>query len=807
LFLTNIVQAQNNAIRGIVKLQSSGSQPLSDVKISAFGANPVYSNSSGQFELIFANKKPGAAVNLFVLKEGFEVINDKELESVVIRDNPDDLVIIVLAKMGERARQALAYYDIIIDNTNENYKKELKSIQNQLDALVEDDANRKSLRDQIEILQQEKMSLLEKAEELSQQLASVDMDMASDLAQDAYARFKSGDIKSALIVLNDDILEKNLKEAQEIKAKLQREVMKSDSAISQCIENYMIKARFCVSDRNYDEAIRNYKKAIEADSNNVGNLIEAGDFCNNINDQVQAIRFYNSALTKSTSWSVKARLLLELGHQYMYNDNYTVAETSFNQALELVNSLEDNKNDQHQNILADIYMSIGRMYLELNNDIKGEEAYLKSKSIINKLAAKDKSKYEVKVAEVQQAIGNLYSKLQRFEQADSAFRESLDIYKRMAELAPNKYQSSLAASYSGMAIYYARNEKYEDAEEAFLQSINIYEELEEKNPSLYESNLASVKMGLSVMYYHSGQYQASGKGYKETLEIYSRLAEENPRRFEPFLARVYLNMGSLFSTLGDYKQSEETYNTSRFIRKRLAAENPERFDPLYCHVLLNLIFLKKEIFYKQYEMNQKPEALELLEDVKAILVKYDPSLPWVQRYSNNVEMFNSLFEGVTKEDLMVQTEIDSINNIAIPALSKENLPTIISTQLSVIELLKSLQRSHPENQRLATHISEAYGNYAAFHMYNESFEKAEINALLGLKYDKDEIWINSYLALALSHQEKLDQALKVYEPYMDSSYNGYPMKDIFIEDLEALEAFGIVHKNNVALKAFFTQNK
>ena len=109
-------QSQNNILRGFVKLQSSGSKPLSDVKISTFGAGSVHSKSNGQFELIFPNKKPGASLSLIVDKEGYELINDKAVENCVLKENPDDFLIIVMAKKGERDKQALLYYNIIIEN-------------------------------------------------------------------------------------------------------------------------------------------------------------------------------------------------------------------------------------------------------------------------------------------------------------------------------------------------------------------------------------------------------------------------------------------------------------------------------------------------------------------------------------------------------------------------------------------------------------------------------------------------------------------------------------------------------------------
>ena len=283
VFTLTGIFSQNNIIRGVVKVQSSGSQPLSGVKMSAFGAGSIFTNDNGMFEMVFQGKKPGSPISLFVQKDGFELINDKELDNCVIRENPDDLILVVMARQGERNKQALAYYNIIIENTNNSYKRQLNNIHNRLDALDEDDKERQVLREQIEDLQNEKEALLNRAEELAKQLASVDLDRASSLARNAYKEFNNGNVKAALLVLDDEALDQNYKEAKEENLKLRQRLMVADSALAQSIENYMIKARFCSSDRQFEEALNNFMKAYYADSTNVQNVTEIGDFCDNLN--------------------------------------------------------------------------------------------------------------------------------------------------------------------------------------------------------------------------------------------------------------------------------------------------------------------------------------------------------------------------------------------------------------------------------------------------------------------------------------------------------------------------------------------
>ena len=129
------ISAQNNLLRGIVTYQSSGSKPVDNVEVRTFGANTSHSDNAGLFELRFATKKVGDKVRLIALKEGYEMLNNRELEEVFIRSNPDDLVRVVICKAGERAHQALQYYGIIVNNINRNYETKLNSLNDKLDQI------------------------------------------------------------------------------------------------------------------------------------------------------------------------------------------------------------------------------------------------------------------------------------------------------------------------------------------------------------------------------------------------------------------------------------------------------------------------------------------------------------------------------------------------------------------------------------------------------------------------------------------------------------------------------------------------
>jgi len=112
-------------LQGTVSFLNSGSQPAAGVKISAFGANDVYTTDAGMFRLEFPDKKPGDKVKIIVGKSdktglAIELVNDKVLSQVHIPSNPDeDIVEIIVCKIGERDDAVLHYNGIIVKTINE----------------------------------------------------------------------------------------------------------------------------------------------------------------------------------------------------------------------------------------------------------------------------------------------------------------------------------------------------------------------------------------------------------------------------------------------------------------------------------------------------------------------------------------------------------------------------------------------------------------------------------------------------------------------------------------------------------------
>lgn len=237
-------------VRGVVKFLSSGSSPAAGVDISAFGANPDVTTSSGMFELTFPNKRPGDKIKIIPgTKDGnstsIEVVNDKELAQARIPSNPDDDVLeIIVCKRGYRDEAAIRYNGIIVKNVNEKYEKNIREINAKLEKQGIDILTIESLQKEKENLRIERDSILARADELSMYIANINTDKAYRLVVEAISKIDSTkDFTNAIEILNNDLL---LKVYEEAKIKKQ----KANTEIIQIINAFQLKINLLSSNFN-----------------------------------------------------------------------------------------------------------------------------------------------------------------------------------------------------------------------------------------------------------------------------------------------------------------------------------------------------------------------------------------------------------------------------------------------------------------------------------------------------------------------------------------------------------------------------
>lgn len=793
VFLSTLCIAQNGVVRGIVKLQNSGSKPLPNAQISAFGASPVYSNSSGMYEMSFNSKKPGATVSLMVSADGYEVINEKELERCVIRQNPDELVFVIMAKQGQRNKQALAYYNIIVGNTNQNYDKELKNINTRLNSLAADNSERDVLLTQIDELQQEKEALLNQAEELAKQLATVDLDRASNLANEAYQKFQNGDVKAALTVLDDATLDKDLRDSKAELERLQKKVEKADSAFAQSVENYMIKARFCISDGQYKAAYKNYLKAVEADTTNLENIIELADYCDKIHDQKRAIRFYEQAFNLTKSTAAKAHLLIELGWQYMFEGDYEKAEIKHQTALETAQSLLPDSL-AFLPIEARVKTALAVLYKNLNEGEKAKSADLRAFEIYSELSKNNPNEYESNLASSYTNLSNTYFSFGETEKAIELGSKAIEILSRLTEKS-EFYKRELADAKMSLGQIYLRINYLDIAPKELTGAYHLYKDLSINNPRHYELDLLKIQNTFGNLYRNLQDYPTADSIFLEVLETYKRLAAENPVRFEPNLPMVYTNLAGVQHFMGNLEKEGDLLNSALEIRRKLAEKKPQRYNLDLVRSLINMIHFKKAMALEELDLKYKEEAMELLNETKSVLATLDSTLVEVQKKNYSYQYFNNFFSNLTEDDLKAEAVINQCRIIESKQNNLADISEGVASQEKMTTLIEEALIKYPNYKNLQSYGSETYGNLGWLYIRNAQFKEAEKAIKRGKEIDGQTEWLNAFLAHAFLFQGKYQDAKKLYLEMKDKPDINGTYKNGFLREFELLENMGITHKD------------
>ncbi|HLF65698.1 MAG TPA: hypothetical protein VI603_18195 [Saprospiraceae bacterium] len=637
---TTVVHAQNNILRGIVKLQSSGSQPLPDVEIASFGTNPVYSNSSGMFELRFLGKKPGDGVSLVINKDGYELINEKELEDVVIRSDADEIVIIVMSRQGERAKQALRYYDIILTNANNNYDQELRSIRSKLDALGENDEERTALYQQIEALNSEKRSLIEKAEELAKQLAVVDLDRASHMAKEAMVLFERGEIQKAIDALSDEALEQSLWEAREEKLKALERIVKADSAFQQSVENYMLKARLCISDGQHEVALKNYRVAVTTDSMHYERILEFAEFCGQIHNREEALIYFEKAVELASSLPEKVHARIALAAEQTSVYQFEDAETNLMEVLVLLQDAPEQfepfwRLRTHALVLHDL----GYTYHKWGKTGESEQQVNASIAYYDSLVLTTNLEQDIlKRADVLSLRSSLYSSTRQFTEADRLGQQVLNIHEALVQQYPGKYEERLAVtSYNYALVCTYTNLSMADS--LFRKAIYLSEELNKKQFQYHDVRIANSKWGLARVYYRKGEYLQAESTLRQALEMYTFLAQNKSESFIADIGRTHSMNALVKMALKKYDDAEAEFRLALEIFNQLALTRADKFNVEIARVYGNLadLYLITSRFAES-EATAK-NALNIFPEMESVYATLAPALLFQGKFEEALEIY------------------------------------------------------------------------------------------------------------------------------------------------------------------------
>jgi len=635
----------NAILRGKVVLQNSGGKSVRGVKISAFGATHDYSKDRGFFELIFPDKKPGDTVVLDAKKKGLEVVNRDKL-NVVLRQNPDDLVEIVMCKEGDRDRYAAEYYDIAINAIDENFSKQVEELKKKYNV------NTNQLKAELIKLSEQKDAALAQVKELAEKFARVNFDNATDLNKKFFHYFNKGDIDKSLALLED--------------AKIEMGIRKEKEELNQWIASYRYKAWFYISRLQFDKAESYYEKAVEADPANLKNLFEFIDFLYKQKQYMKSMDLINRAFSSTTDDNNRATLLNYLGLFYHKQNRFTKALRAYSDSLVIRRKLAKENPNTYLPDVAMTLNNLGNLYLGITRFSDALKCFSESLEIRRKIAKENPNAYLPDVAMTLNNLGSLYLGIARFPDALKCFSESLEIRRKIAKENPNTYLPDVAMTLNNLGNLYLDIANFPEALKYFNESLDIRKKIAEVNPDAHLPDFAMTLNNLGNLYLSIARFPDALKCFNESLAIRRKLAKENPNAYLPYVGMTLNNLGNLYLDIASFSDALKCFQESLAIRKKLVAENPYVYLPDEAMTLNNLGILYKSTTRFPEALKSYSEALEIYRK----LAKENPNA-----YQPDVAM--------------------TLNNLGILYKSTTRFPEALKSYSEALEIYRKLAKENP----------------------------------------------------------------------------------------------------------------
>ncbi len=289
--------AQETIQYGLVREQNSKRRPLGGVQIVFDEAVPTVSDDSGRFRLVFRNKKPGELIFIAeIRKNGYELVNAKELELLKISSTDRLGVDIILAPAGQLEQAKKEYYEVSDRALLAGFQRKKRELETQIQNAA---ISQQEFLDRFEILREQYERQKNALDALAEKFAKVNFDDVSAVYKEALELFKAGHVEEAIAKLEAagflDRSEKHLFERGRIalaEADISAQQAENDRGIQADIEATLQKARMHVQKGQLAEAALHYEQVSLADSANLPLLLECADFFDRNHIPEKALALY-----------------------------------------------------------------------------------------------------------------------------------------------------------------------------------------------------------------------------------------------------------------------------------------------------------------------------------------------------------------------------------------------------------------------------------------------------------------------------------------------------------------------------------
>jgi uncharacterized protein YdcH (DUF465 family) len=259
------VTGQQIDLSGQISIQNSEyktgkRQFVKDAQIRAPFIKPAISDAQGEFTLTFVGVGAGEGIRLSVTHSKYVVVNHRDLNDVILGRKP--LLHIYMSTESELFESQDSLYHIADEVLRSEYNKKIAILKQknyrseQLITSLRNELNTKVIDAQsaTEALKSKYEEALKKSREFAQELASVNLDDASNRYKKSFELWKRGKIDSALLVLDENKIELDYQKSVHDRAVGQQLIHQGELLYNQTIQELKLKQKLYEQKLQYFEA-------------------------------------------------------------------------------------------------------------------------------------------------------------------------------------------------------------------------------------------------------------------------------------------------------------------------------------------------------------------------------------------------------------------------------------------------------------------------------------------------------------------------------------------------------------------------
>lgn len=590
---------------------------LAGVELQVYPAQSTASDRNGNFRLEFLTLKPGERINVRrIEKEGYEIFNKDALEQWNLNPTAPFMIVMCRSNMFKQLKDT--YYK----NSGERYARQYRKAQDELKRLKDQNKiQQKEYIERLEQLEQEYGRQLENLDNYVDRFARIDLSEISPVEQEIIELVQAGKIDEAIAkyeelnakakLLDGISKRKEVGEAISTLTEVDRNLAADNDTLYAVVERQIQTLQLGGAENN-DKIRRLYCDIADADTTNIGWLIDTGNFLYEYAaDHQAALGYFHKALASAEAQhgpqsEEVAKVLNNLGVVCNELGEFSKALDLLQRALDIRLAVLGEEN----NLTATTYNNIGNTYLDLGDPNKALEYFQKALDINQKVLDSDDPALAVSYND----LGNVFYSL-------GDYGKALEYLEKALEIQTKIYSGGhlhTAATLNNIGMLLSDKGDYQTALDNYFKALAIQEKI--VGPG--HPDIAISYNNIGSVYYYTSDFSKALEYFRKALDI--RVAAFGEKH--PSVGESYSNTGVTLTQLGNNDAARENLEKSLEIYKDVFGNDNEAISVTY----INLADLSSNLgdFQKALEYQQK--ALEIN------LRLFGPDHPQVALSYNNI---------------------------------------------------------------------------------------------------------------------------------------------------------------------------